>query len=124
MESFYTMDKIIILYITIPCILLDRTSQIRRTDKPRILMKLMDYPVMINILRYVYIYLQSTEYVYDTITERIKLRWFIEKPASYFTAYGEYPRIFVIVCYFSPQHLIATTFIVRNVLTKLETLFL
>src|SRR5271168_1184742 len=44
------------------------------------------------------IMIQNTPaHVYEKLTERWNLRRFIELPASYFTAYFEYPKVFVIM---------------------------
>ena len=67
---------------------------------------------------------ESPIYVYENITKNISLRWLIEKPASYFTAYFEYPRIFVIIFYFMPQVLVATTFLFETILLDQRVYFI
>jgi hypothetical protein len=53
------------------------------------------------------------EYLYERITHNMNLAPIIEQPASYFTAYLNYPRVFVILFYFIPQILISLIFFIE-----------
>lgn len=55
----------------------------------------------------------TPEYVYERITRNINLAPLLELPASYLTAYFNYPRLFVILFYFIPQTLVAIIFLVE-----------
>jgi len=59
-----------------------------------------------DILTYV---INSPQDAYDIITERINFRRFIQLPASYFTAYCNYPRILIICFVIVPRLIIALT---------------
>jgi hypothetical protein len=67
---------------------------------------------------------KSPIYVYERVTRNISLRWLVEKPASYFTTYFEYPRLFVIIFYFMPQILVATTFLFETILLDQRVYFI
>ena len=41
-------------------------------------------------------FIKEPKYVYITITKNISLKWFLENPASYFTAYFPYKKTFII----------------------------
>jgi len=63
-------------------------------------------------------------YVYEKLTERIPLRRLIELPASYFIAYFEYPRVFVIMFYYLPQLIVATTFVAETIFFDQRVVFI
>jgi|SRR5271156_942134 len=56
-------------------------------------MKLVFIRKLLDMITYI---INSPQDVHDIITERINFRRFIELPASYFTAYCNYPRILII----------------------------
>jgi hypothetical protein len=53
-------------------------------------------------------------FVYEKITNNVNLQPVIELPASYFTAYFNYPKLFVIIFYYTPQIIISTIFVIET----------
>ena len=87
--------------------------------------KVLSWPPVDKVLSFVIKYILSApEYLYDVITERFRLRWLIEQPASYFSAYfEEYPRVFVILFYFIPCIIVATVFLFEALLLNQRVYF-
>jgi hypothetical protein len=50
-------------------------------------------------------YILTTEHIYQLITEHLNIKRFIELPASFFTAYCNYPKILIL--FFIPRFIIA-----------------
>lgn len=59
--------------------------------------------------------LNAPEFLYKQITKNIDLQPLLEKPASYFTAYCNYPKIIVIGFLELPLILVSTFFIIDNI---------
>lgn len=57
--------------------------------------------------------IDTPAFVYERVTRNINLAPLLELPASYFTAYFNYPRLFVILFYFVPQTLVALIFLIE-----------
>lgn len=58
--------------------------------------------------------IDSPAYFYETLTKNLSLKKWIEMPASYFTAYFEYPRMVVFMFYVCPQIIVAMIFLIET----------
>ena len=96
----------------------------RPQQSKNLLEKLMQHHAVQNIVTILKNYTVNTPiHAYETLTGNLSLAKYLELPASYFTAYFCYPKLFVWMFYLFPQILVAIIFCIETIYLNQKIFF-
>jgi len=114
--------SIILFFVVIFYINIKRVTKNNKQSK--LMIKVLQYSFVQNILFNLREYIfKSPEFLYEEVTRGRDLEPYLEKPASYFTVYCNYPRMIVICFIEIPFLIVAVVFLVSNVYFHNITIF-